>query len=258
VDVEELYRVGKQAWPEVVLDREHFASALARHAACDGLKGADLYLAAACVAGDRTAIETVRTMLAAELKFAAGKSNASQDQISEATARLSSVLFVDEEERPAALRTYSGRGELKAYLSVVAHRELMRVVNRARREVDLDADVIDYIVPPKDPEISLLRERYRSEVDDALRAAVRALDERDRALLRYAFIDGLNVDAIGKLYDVHRATGARWVAAARERLGTKIREELAARLKIGVDEVDSIVRLVQSRIDVSLERVLGV
>jgi RNA polymerase sigma-70 factor (ECF subfamily) len=66
----------------------------------------------------------------------------------------------------------------------------------------------------------------------------------------------LNVDEIGSLYDVHRATAARWVAAARERLGTRIRDELAAQLKIDVAEVDSIVRLVQSRIDVSLERVL--
>ena len=62
---------------------------------------------------------------------------------------------------------------------------------------------------------------------------------------------------IGRAYDVHRATAARWVAAVRTELGDRIRSELAARLKIAEDEVDSIVRLVKSRVDVSLERVLA-
>lgn len=218
--------------------------------------GDDLSLARACLDGDAAAIAKVRDLLADQLRFAASRTTASKDQIAEATASLSRVLFIDDGDRPAALRAYTARGDLKSYLRVVARRELIRVVNRGRREVGLDEDVIDRIVPPRDPEISLLRERYRNHVDDALRAAVRSLDDRNRALLRYAFVDGLNVDAIGKLYEVHRATAARWVAAAREHLGSQIRHELASRLKVDVDEVDSIVRLVQSRIDVSLERVL--
>jgi RNA polymerase sigma-70 factor, ECF subfamily len=76
-------------------------------------------------------------------------------------------------------------------------------------------------------------------------------------LLRYSVIDGWNVDRIAELYGVHRATAARRVAAAREQLGESIRAELAARLEISTDEVDSIVRLVQSRVDVSLARLLG-
>jgi RNA polymerase sigma-70 factor, ECF subfamily len=59
------------------------------------------------------------------------------------------------------------------------------------------------------------------------------------------------------LYGVHRATAARWVNAAREELGEAIRAQIAQRLTISVGQVDSIVRLVQSRIDVSLERLLG-
>ena len=258
VDVEDLYRTGKEAWPDLTVDRERFAAALAKHGtAAETVRAADLYLAIACVDGDAKAIETVRNWLHSEVQFAASKTTTSKDQVAEVTASLSRTLFVDEPERPAALRAYTARGDLKAYLRVIARRELMRVVNLGRREVDLDVDIIDNLVPPSDPEISLLRERYRDDVDKALRAAVRGLDERERALLRYAFVDGLNVDAIGKLYDVHRATAARWVAAAREQLGKKIRDEIAAQLKIDVAEVDSIVRLVQSRIDVSLGRVLG-
>lgn len=59
-----------------------------------------------------------------------------------------------------------------------------------------------------------------------------------------------------KLYGVHRATAARWLADARAALGDAIRGELAGRLRIAASEVDSIVRLVQSRVDMSLDRLL--
>jgi RNA polymerase sigma-70 factor, ECF subfamily len=258
MDTEDLYRAGEAAWPKIRLARDAFAAAIARHGSPANVERAsDLYIAVASVEGNPRAIEAVRTMLASELHFAATKTTATADQISEAQARLSHVLFVDEPQRAAALRGYSGRGELVAYLRVVARRELFRIVNQGRREVGLDADIIDCIVPPKDPEISLLRERYRDEVDRGLRIAVGRLDDRERALLRYAFVEGLNVDAVGKLYGVHRATAARWIAVARERLGTAIREQLAEQLAIELAEVDSIVRLVQSRIDASLDRVLS-
>jgi len=61
---------------------------------------------------------------------------------------------------------------------------------------------------------------------------------------------------VGKLYGVHRATAARWLSDAREALGALIRAELAARLRIATEDVDSIVRLVQSRVDMSLDRLL--
>jgi hypothetical protein len=40
-------------------------------------------------------------------------------------------------------------------------------------------------------------------------------------------------------------------------LATAIRGQLATRLATTTDEVDSVVRLVQSRVDVSLERLLS-
>ena len=89
-----------------------------------------------------------------------------------------------------------------------------------------------------------------------MRAALEALDDRQRALLRYSLVDGWTVDQIGELYKVHRATAARWVAAARDALGDLIRTEVAKRLAIDELEVDSLIALVRSRIDVSLERVL--
>lgn len=256
-------RTARAAWPDIEVPDERFARELGRRlekakgVALTALKAADVYVAVACLDGDERAIAGVRDLLAREVAFAAAKTTASADQLAEVIAQLSRVLFVDEPDRVAAMRDYSGRGDLKSYLRVIATRALIRIVNRGRREVDLgDGDLLDRIVPASDPELSILRAQYREVVDDAMRAAIATLDDRGRALLRYAFVDGWNVDQVGRVYGVHRATAARWIAAVREQLGERIRDALAERLRIRGEDVDSIVRLVQSRIDVSLDRVL--
>jgi RNA polymerase sigma-70 factor, ECF subfamily len=140
---------------------------------------------------------------------------------------------------------------------VMSTRALIRAINRGRREIAVeDSEFFDRMLPIDDAEISFLRAQYREAVDGALRAALAGLDPRSRALLRYQLIDGWSIDQVGKLYGVHRATAARWLTDAREILGAAIRTELAARLQISPEEVDSIVRLVQSRVDMSLDRLL--
>jgi DNA-directed RNA polymerase specialized sigma24 family protein len=39
-------------------------------------------------------------------------------------------------------------------------------------------------------------------------AAMDAMPPLERAVLRYQVVDGLSIDEIGALYDVHRATAA--------------------------------------------------
>jgi len=64
------------------------------------------------------------------------------------------------------------------------------------------------------------------------------------------------VASIAAVNIFHRATASRWVNAARDALGEHLREQVAKRLAIPVEEVDSIVRLVQSQVEVSLARIL--
>ena len=117
---------------------------------------------------------------------------------------------------------YSGRGDLRSYLRVIATRELVRVIDkRSPRGRDRDESFLDKLSPVSDPELGYLREAYRPDVDAAMRAALAGLGDESRALLRYSLIDGWSVDRIGALYGVHRATAARRVAAAREELGER-------------------------------------
>ena len=68
---------------------------------------------------------------------------------------------------------------------------------------------------------------------------------------------GATVDDLGALYQVHRATAARWIGAARERLAEETRRQMIEQLGIQPADYDSILRLIHSQLDVSVTRVLG-
>jgi len=253
------------AYPDLAVDAATFAAELARRLGAAAspeqlahVRADHVHLAIACAAGDPLAVRRFEADFLGEVNAAAGRLRARPDQADEVRGHLCRILFVSEPGRPAALREFSGRGDLRSYLRVIATRELVRVINKGRCEIGVTDDAfLDMLLPGADPELGYLRDHYRADVDAAMRAALAALPDQPRALLRYSVVDGWTVDRIGALYGVHRATAARRVAAAREELGSAIRAELAARLEIYVGDVDSIVRLVQSRIDVSLERLLG-
>lgn len=259
---------GVAIWSEIEVAPERFAQELVRRvgtqpdvdamlAVLEAVRGTDVYLAIACCDGDARAIGRLDELVSRELRHAAGKLHATADQVTEVHAELRRVLLVEDDARRAALREYAGRGDLRGYIRVMATRALIRAINRGRREIAIDdTEFFDRVLPDSDPEVSILRAQYHEPVDAALRAALARLDTRSRALLRYQLIDGWSIDQVGKLYGVHRATAARWLADARDTLGAAIRAELASRLQIDTEEVDSIVRLVQSRVDMSLDRLL--
>jgi RNA polymerase sigma-70 factor, ECF subfamily len=78
-----------------------------------------------------------------------------------------------------------------------------------------------------------------------------------RAVLRAHAVNGLSIDQIGALYQVHRATAARWVQHAKVSLLDALRAALKERLGVEGAACDSIVALVQSRIDLSMPRVFA-
>jgi RNA polymerase sigma-70 factor (ECF subfamily) len=70
------------------------------------------------------------------------------------------------------------------------------------------------------------------------------------------FVDGLTIDEIGALYQVHRATAARWISGARNTLLADTRARLTARLALTPSQFDSLMRLVRSELDLSLQRLV--
>jgi RNA polymerase sigma-70 factor (ECF subfamily) len=91
----------------------------------------------------------------------------------------------------------------------------------------------------------------------ALRAAFASLTPRERLLFRMHFIDGLTIDRIGVVFSVHRATIARWLASAREMVVDRTMAQLGDELRLDPAEFESLLRVVRSALDVSLQGLLA-
>lgn len=258
-----LHARGVMGWPTVTLRADHFATEVARRLGATATPEAlaelhhDLYLAVAAHRGDPDAASEVHALCERAVAFAAARLRASPTEADDARSELRRLVFTQDQDRPAAIGAFAGRGDLLGYLRIIVARTLGRSLQRAAKQASLDDELADELAARFDPETALMREHYRPEVDAALRAAVAALPDRGRAVLRYSLIDGWSIDQLGACYGVHRATAARWLAATREELGRRIREHLGARLAITDSQVDSIVTMVASGIEVSLARMLA-
>jgi RNA polymerase sigma-70 factor (ECF subfamily) len=167
-------------------------------------------------------------------------------------------LVVGEAGAPPRIAGYRGTGPLRAWVAIAAQRVALNAKREARAggpAADVLADLVDR---EPDPELRHLRTLYRSELREALARALAGLDDRRRAVLRLRFVEGLELAHIGRLYRVHESTASRWVAAGLEAIGRATREHLIARLAVGVATADSVARMVQSQLDLSIARLLAV
>ena len=80
---------------------------------------------------------------------------------------------------------------------------------------------------------------------------------RDRNLLRQHYLDGLTMETIAPLYQVHRITIVRWMEKARAALGKATRHQLSSRLQVERTELESILRLIDSELDMSVRALLA-
>jgi RNA polymerase sigma-70 factor, ECF subfamily len=162
-------------------------------------------------------------------------------------------------ERPARIHDYTGFGFLENWLKVTAVRDfidLARGEARRRIEDELDDEVLGVVDPATHPALAQARRELGGTVKRAFAAAVAELSPRERNFLRLAHVDGLTLDQIAATYQVHRATVARVLGAARAALLARTRAAVAAEVGADDDRLDSVVGLLDSRLDLSLSRVL--
>ena len=67
----------------------------------------------------------------------------------------------------------------------------------------------------------------------------------------------MNIDKLGVMFQIHRATAARWLHSARESVFTETRRLLQQRLRLSPAEFDSLVRVLRSQLDLSVTRLLA-
>jgi RNA polymerase sigma-70 factor, ECF subfamily len=102
--------------------------------------------------------------------------------------------------------------------------------------------------------LALLKQRHGAEFRASLREAIDALSPRERNVLRLHLLEGMSLEEVGRVYDAHRASVARWIARARTEILADTRKRLSARLRLQEGEFDSLMGLVRSDLDQSLRR----
>ena len=256
----EAVRAARAAHPSLVVDEGEFAAFLGEHA-LEGnsladtlaqLHTADLLLTFACLRRYPGAMEAFRQLVLGEVTRAArriGASDALRDEVQQSLT----ASFVAEH----GLARYSGRGGLAGFVRVAAMRNLMRSKSRENRSSPLsEAELPDTVAQLRDPEIEVIKVRYRHDFNDAFRIALDALSHRERAVLRLHLLGSMNIDGIASCYRVHRATVARWMAEARKKLLDQTEQVLMQRLSISPAEVHSLARLLRSQLDPGLTTIL--
>jgi RNA polymerase sigma-70 factor (ECF subfamily) len=255
-------------WPECTVSDVSFARALGERlalqkdptAALARLRVDDLLLAQWCVTGDPRAIATFERVHRPDVDAVLARFKRLAITPDELRQTLRIKLFVAPAGRAARISDYSGFGFLQNWLRVTALRALVDVARseRARRLEELLADDDMIGMPALGPDLGakVSREEVSRAIKQAFARAVAALAPRERNFLRHAHVDQLTLDQIAALYSIHRATVARTLAQARAELVKSTRSELADRLGVSPESLDSVVRDAESRIDLSLSRVL--
>lgn len=226
------------------------------------LAAGDLYLACACARGVEAAVVRFDAEYGKVIE-AVARRYADRTRGAEDLAQVVRMkLLVGDGERPGRIADYSGLGFLENFVRVTAVRtcldQVKRGVQRRRESPASDQEWLEAAADAGDLELEFLKREYRAHFREAFAAAAASLPAEERNALRQHLVHRLTVDQIAAVYHVHRATAARRVARAREALLAATRRELATRLGgASGDELDSIMRLIDSRFELSVSRLLA-
>lgn len=251
---------GRKQWPQVVLTDDAIATRLIARlqedpeAHLEELRDADLYLAFGLAAGDPAALRAFEDDMVPQIDVALRRLRLGGGTADEVKQALRVELLAGPE---AKIADYAGRGDLAAWLRISATRKALKLVRRADREESLDEILLDHWpANTADPGRKHMRATYTDELKKAIREAFGALEVRQRNLLRQHILDELTIDDLAKLYRVHRATCARWLADARADLGKQTRKRLVASIGTHGEELESVLRFLDSDIELSISRIL--
>ncbi len=255
--VDEAILAGQRRWPQM---SRVVASGFADHVrrikpSAPDLQvcGSDLFLAYACGQGDEAALRILEKehwpLLDHHLAGLAVPDDDRRDIFQELMIHLCSG------PNPRLLG-YTGRAPLHFWLKVCATRAAYRAKRQrgTNRMCDDQAALTALVDAAPSPEQNALSATVQPIIQAALRTAYACLSPRNLTLVRLFFLDGLNIDAIGRIYSVHRATVARWITVIRQEILSTVEQEIKEALGAQTADVHGLLAAVRSQVHFSLQR----
>ncbi len=260
-EITRLYHLGREDWPSLELAEEDFVRFVQGRSTEERIaedRAADVYLACACSSGDEGAIAMFERRHKADMERALGRMALSQAMRDEMVQAVRTKLFMPASGGKPQIAKYGGRGRLGAWLRAVSVRTAIDMLRKENAEpLALEEEVLESLAETDmDPDLRALKAAHRDAVNQAFEASFKKLSARERNLLRQHYLYGLNIDQIGAMYKVHRATAFRWITRARNQIFSDARKSLAASLGESAAGADALLRLLQSQIDISIDRLL--
>jgi RNA polymerase sigma-70 factor (ECF subfamily) len=265
-----LWQRGRGAWSTLRVPLAQFekfiarlleksAAELERNAAIDLASASpDLYLACGCLADLPGAMALFEEQLLSRMPRYLERYRLDEALLADVKQRVRERLFVGRDGQTPKLAEYAGLGPLGAFVRIVSVRVALSLLDERQREPFEPQQLsLETVSGDRDPELTYLQARHKELFRLALSQAVAGLTSEQRNLLRLHLFDGLSIDKLGALFHIHRTTAARRLQAAREQVLTATRRQLQEALKLSVSEVDSLVRILSSQLDLSLSRIFS-
>jgi RNA polymerase sigma-70 factor, ECF subfamily len=239
-------------WPGLKLPEAEFeAWALARDApSLSPARQAELHLAFGCVQGNADALRLFDQVVLRQVELTVARFG-NEAFVADVCQLVRHRLLVAEDGGPR-LGEFRGRGELTQFVRGVAVRTALNLREHEGRHTRALSDdaLVDTPAPTDDPELVAIKMRYREEFKQAFSAAMASLEQAQRTVLRLYYLDGLGLAALAKLNGWSVPTASRRLAAARNDLLDSTRRTLVERLQLSPLELDSLLRLIRSRLTV--------
>lgn len=255
----------RQTYPTISVSSTAFVASVARRLvhdqplldSLDALAIGDLWLAFACLEGDDVAWELLDEILRDVAGPVLGRFRFSRADNEEILQRLRASLFAGEGNRRALLAGYRGKGNIAGWLRVILIRRAIDKKGSPDDGVHLEAFTLSRLgLENADPELRFMRSHYVAKFRDAFKAALDRLPEQRKTVLHYHLLGGLNMNEIAVVYQVHRHTVERWLADIRTSLLRETERQMTRDLGIGPSDMQSVLRLIRSRLDVTFSGIL--
>ena len=201
--LEDALAQGRAAWPGVPpVDAADFARHLGERVATEatlseGLRALcveDLYLAKACLTGERAALDALQRAVLTPVGRAVRRVDPADAFVDEVLQLTRMKLLVGGARQGPRLAEYAGRGALKRWTEAVALGVAVSLKRGAERTTPLDDAPLLADLSTADPELALMQERYRPAFRAAFAEALSGLSPRDRNLLRLSLVQNLGVE----------------------------------------------------------------
>ena len=244
----------RTAWPGLSLPPEVFVARLVdvleqaspAPSSFDAIRPDEQALVAACLAGLPAATSRLESHAFGTLGTVARRFHTVVGE-EELVQRVRAKLLTAAPPRTPQLAGFTGATSLARWIRVIAVRTALDIA-RADGRRQARERALPQALPQRDPEFYWMRQLYTEDFERILQGRLQALSSRDRNLLRAQVTHGMSLEDMARMWNVHRATIARWLRAARLELLTSVRQGLQAEAGLSDSEVDSVMELIRSAV----------